>query len=296
MLEWDDLRHFLAIARHRTLSGAARALGVQQSTMGRRLEALEARVGAKLLQKTPAGFVLTEVGEAILGNVERIESESLIVERVITGKDMRLEGSIRLTAVENFTVRLLTPILAKFQEKYPGITLELVTDTRLLSLTKREADVAVRFARFTQQDLAVRKVAEVAFGVYASRAYLERYGAPNFAEGAPSHRIILALEDLMSTPHMTWFSELTRRASLALRSNSSATHVAAAEADMGICCVPRYFGDTARLNRIETSPPAPLIELWMGVHNDIRHMPRIREITNFIAAGLKQQANVLNPP
>lgn len=296
MLDWDDLRYFLAIARHRTLSGAARALGVQQSTMGRRLEALEERAGAKLLQKTPSGFVLTEAGEAILGNVERIESETLAVERVITGKDVRLEGAVRLTAVENFTVKLLTPILAKFHEKYPGIILELVPDTRLLSLTKREADVALRFVRFTQHDIAVRKVADVAFGVYASRDYLERYGLPDLAQGAAGHRILLAQEDLMSAAHMAWFSGLTGRASVVLRSNSSSTHVVAAEAGMGIGCLPRYLGDSARLIRIETSPPAPLNELWMGVHNDIRHTPRIREVTNFIAAALKQQAHVLNPP
>src|SRR5437899_12484071 len=126
MLDWDDLRHFLAIARHGTLSAAARALGVRQSTMGRRLDAFEARVGAKLLQKTPRGYVLTATGEAILGNVERIENEALAVERIITGKDVRLEGTIRVTTVETLAVEVLTPIFHTFQETYPGIILELV--------------------------------------------------------------------------------------------------------------------------------------------------------------------------
>ena len=129
-MDWNDLRDFLAISRHRTLSAAADALGVQQSTMGRRLKALEARVGAKLLQRTSSGFVLTAAGEAILDNVERIETETQAVERAISGKDVRLEGVVRLAAVEDLTVQILTPILAEFHVLYPGITLELITDMR----------------------------------------------------------------------------------------------------------------------------------------------------------------------
>ncbi len=120
-LDWDDLRTFLMIARHHTLSGAARALGVQQPTMGRRLEAMEQRAGAKLLLRTPSGFVLTEAGEAVLGNVERIELETLAVQRRIVGRDIRLEGTVRLTVVDTLASEVLTPILAAFRESHPGV-------------------------------------------------------------------------------------------------------------------------------------------------------------------------------
>src|ERR1700722_5149135 len=122
MLEWDDLRFFLVIARHGTLSAAARSLGVQQSTMGRRLEAIEQRVGARLLQRTSNGFQPTEAGAAILVNAERMESEALAIERAISGKDERLEGTIRITVVEVLAAEVLAPILAGFQIKYPEIT------------------------------------------------------------------------------------------------------------------------------------------------------------------------------
>lgn len=295
MLDWDDLRHFLAIARHGTLSAAADALGVRQSTMGRRLQAFEARVGAKLLQKTPRGYVLTAAGEAILGNVERIENEALAVERIITGKDVRLEGTIRITTVETLAVEILSPIFQAFQEKYPGIGLELIADTRSLSLTKREADVALRLARLTQQDLAVRKVGDFSVALYAAQAYLDRYGLPDLSLGAPGHRRITVYDDLGSTPDMQWFEGLTSQAQVALRSNSRFAHAAAARDGMGLVCLARYLGDSRGLIRLETPIPAPSREIWMAVHQDIRHTPRIRALTEFLTAALKQRVRLLNP-
>lgn len=295
MFEWDDLRHFLAIARHGTLSGAARALGVQQSTMGRRLDALEERIGTRLLQKTPSGFMLTAAGESILGGVERIENEALTIERAITGRDVRLEGVVRLTAVESLAVEILPPIFAAFHDKYPGIMLDVITDSRSLSLTQREADVALRLVAFTQHDLAVRKVADFASGVYASRGYLDRCGLPDFTRGAPDHRTLLRSGEGMSAAEMTWFAGITGKASVALRSNGYYMLAAAAEAGMGLACLPRFLGDASRLIRLDTPSAPPARELWMGVHNDIRHTPRIRAVTDFLAAGLKQQAGALNP-
>lgn len=111
-MDWDDLRTFLAIARHGTLSAAARALGVTQPTMGRRLSAMEDRTGARLLQRLPGGYALTPLGETILGNAERVEAEVLAAERTITGKDIALEGLVRLTTVDTLAARIVTPALA----------------------------------------------------------------------------------------------------------------------------------------------------------------------------------------
>ena len=299
MLDWDELRSFLAIARQGTLSGAARALKVQQSTMGRRLEALETRAGARLFQKTPGGFVLTAAGEAVLAHVERMDVEALAVERAITGQDVRLEGIVRLTTVETLAVELLMPVFAAFRERYPGITLEVVTDTRSLSLTKREADVALRLARLTQNDLAVRKVGDLAYGVYASPGYLERHGTPDFGAGAPGHRAVLADEDLMGTPEMAWFSRLMTAATVAMRSNSRYAQRAAGMAGIGLVCLARYLGDAcpglARLSTDAGSPP-PARELWLAVHNDTRHTPRIRALTELLTTELRLRAPALAPP
>ncbi|MCK8785703.1 LysR family transcriptional regulator [Roseomonas sp. NAR14] len=296
MLEWDDLRHFLAIARHGSLSAAARALGVAQPTMGRRLAALEQRAGARLLERTPGGYTLTPAGEAALGHAERIENEVLAVERGIGGRDVRLEGRIRLTAVETLVVDILLPELADFAARYPGITLELITDTRPLSLARREADVALRMARPDQGDLVARQVSRIDHGLYASRDYLDRHGTPDLAAGAPGHRVVLALEDLMRLQEMAWLAGMTGRAQVALRSNSRFAQRQAACGGMGLACLARYLGDAApALVRLETPVPPPRREVWLVVHRDTRHTPRIRSLTDFLGTAFQRRVAVLAP-
>ncbi|MDR3533325.1 MAG: LysR family transcriptional regulator [Rhodopila sp.] len=299
MLDWDDLRTFLMIARHRTLSGAARALGVQQPTMGRRLEALEQRAGATLLQKTPTGYVLTEAGEAVLGNVERIEAETQAVERLIAGKDSRLEGTVRLTTLETLAAEILSPVLAAFRLSHPALRVEIVAATRSLSLTRREADVALRLAPFTQSDIVARKVGAVAFGLYASAVYLEQFGSPDWERGAEGHALIVTEADLLDTPEMRWLRGLAPAMPVALASNSRLVHRAAAREGIGIACLARYLGDSEpgliRIPAPSGAAPSPVRDLWLGVHSDMRHTPRIRAFTTALQDGLKHAAGRLQP-
>lgn len=294
-MDWDDLRVFLAIARHGSLSAAGRSLRVTQSTMGRRLEALEARMGATLLQRTPAGFVLTALGEAVLANVEHIEEQALQVERTIAGRDVRLEGTVRVTAVETLVVELLMPIFAEFRLVYPGIALDLIADTRSLSLPKREADIALRLARIEQHDLRVRKIGDMAVGIYASAGYLERHGTPDFQEGAAGHHRILPGEELRSTPDMAWFGALTAKATLAVSGNSRYALRAACLAGLGLACLARYLGDGSGLVRLAAPRPPPVRELWLAVHADTAHAPRIRALTEFLSVTLKTKSAILAP-
>ena len=294
-LEWDELRTFLAIARHRTLSAAARALHVQQPTMGRRLAALEARAGIRLLTKTPGGYVLTDAGEAILGNVERIETEALSVERLIAGKDIRLEGTIRLTTTESLAVEIVAPIVAAFRRSHPLLGIEIVAATRLLSLTRREADVALRFARFPQSDLVVRKVASLSFGLYASPDYLARCDPFDPAGLGEGHSLILTEPDLMGTPEMAWFRGLAPRAGVALATNNRMLHRAAAREGIGLACLARFLGDGfADLIRLPSEAP-PVRDLLLGVHADMRDMPRIRAFTTALREGIARAGARLLP-
>ncbi len=293
MLDWDDLQSFLALARHGSLSAAARALGVQQSTMSRRLAAMEARTGAALLQKTPSGLVPTAVGQSILGNAERIEAEVLAAEHIITGRDVRLEGVVRITTIETLTVEILMPILARLRDKQPGITIELSIATRNLSLSHHEADIALRVARLTQLDLAVRKVATLGSGLYASQSYLDQHGTPDLTAGCPGHTVITTNQDLMGTPDMAWLAEHTAQACVVLRTNNRYAQRAACQQGVGLACLGRLIGDNSGLVRLDATPPSR--ELWMAVHNSIRHTPRIRAVTDALATGLRAAASRLDP-
>ncbi len=287
MLDWDDLRSFLAIARSGTLSGAARELGVQQSTMSRRLDALEERAGVRLLQRTPSGYRLTTAGEAALAHVERMEQEALAVELTVAGQDERLEGLVRLTTVGSLAVNLLPPVLAAFRTRYPAITLEVFTENHVLSLSRREADLSLWPARPEGNELVARKILDIPYGLYASADYLATHGLPELRAGAPGHSVITRDESGRGYPEMVWLTSMTSLATIALRTISTGLQVAAAVAGMGIAALPIALAEDTALVRLATTGPEPSRELWLAVHQDTRSTPRVRALMEALASGLK---------
>ncbi len=288
-MDWDDLRTFLAVARHGTLSGAAKALGVTQPTMGRRLAALEERTGARLLQRMPGRYALTALGEAVLGNAERIEAEALAAERTITGRDVALEGIVRVTTVDTLAARLLAPALAELQVKHPGILVELVPDTRSLSLSKREADIAVRMSRFEGHEVAARRVGTMAIGLYAAPQWQSRLDDGNV-------RLVTVLDDQSHLPEATWLRDAFPEAKIGFRSNSREVQLWAAKSGAGIAALARYRADDEPgLVRIDRGKPDLLRDIWLGVHMDMRHMPRVRAVTDAVSGALKANAEILAP-
>jgi DNA-binding transcriptional LysR family regulator len=278
-MDWDDLRTFLAIARHGTLSAAARALGVTQPTMGRRLTAMEGHTGARLLQRLPGGYALTPLGETILGNAERVEAEVLAAERTITGKDIALEGLVRLTTVDTLAARIVTPALADLQAKHPGIIVELDPDTRSLSLSKREADIALRMSRFEGNEVAARRVGALAMVLYASPDMARR-----IAEGQ-AH-----------LPEAKWLRDAFPDATIGFRSNSREVQVHATLAGAGVAALARYRVDgEPGLVRLYPDRPDLVRDIWIGVHVDMRHMPRVRAVTDTVVEALRKNAAILNP-
>lgn len=293
-MTWDDIGTFLAIARARSLSGAARVLGVGQSTMSRRLDALEQRAGARLLQKTPQGYELTPLGEALLGNAERMEAEAIAVERVVQGRDVALSGVVRITTVEIIATRLLPPAIAALQARHPGISVDVMPETRSFSLSKREADVAIRMARFEGNELVSRRIGMLANALYASPDYLAAHGVPGHNDG--DHAIVTVLEDQAHLPEVRWLHDRLPRARIALRSNSRDVQLAAARAGLGVVCLSRYLADREPgLVRIAEAGPGPKREIWLGVHGDLRHMPRIRALIEALDAQIAKQASLLDP-
>ena len=288
-MDWDDLRTFLAIARHGTLSAAARALGVTQPTMGRRLAAMEARTGARLLQRLPGRYALTSLGESVLGNAERIEAEALAAERTITGKDVGLEGLVRLTTVDTLAARIVAPALAELQIRHPGILVELVPDTRSLSLSRREADIALRMSRFEGHEVAARRVGAMAMGLYATADWQGR-----IEKGEA--RLVTVLDDQTHLPEAKWLRDAFPNALNGFRSNSREVQLWAAKSGAGIAALARYRADAEPgLVRLRTDIPDLVRDIWLGVHVDMRHMPRVRAVMDAVIKTLERQGPILVP-
>jgi DNA-binding transcriptional LysR family regulator len=177
---WDDLKIVLAVATHESLSAAARHLGSSQPTISRRLDAFEAQTGIRLFDRSPTGLLPTPLCRALLEGLNRIDEEVLGVERRLAARDTGLQGPVTVTSVDWLGDYVLAPILARFAVLHPLVDIQLINDGRHYNLSRREADLAVRFGSFSQEDLYERKVAEINYGLYVSPTYLAECGHPDF--------------------------------------------------------------------------------------------------------------------
>ncbi len=284
-VDWDDLRYFLALARQGSLSGAARVLQTTQPTMGRRLAALELKLDARLFERLPSGLMLTEAGKSILDYAAAMEEAALAAIRLASGRMSGIRGHVRITATEWFGTRLLSPLLGAFCAKHPHISVELITDSRLLNLTRREADLAFRLRQFDQDGLIQRKVVDVPFGLYATSAYVERCGLPDFGRRGAGTALVLPNEALAD---IAWVQEVLGAAQIAYRSNSREGQAAAAAAGAGVVLLPTYLSVSwPELVELEVPVPVPARSVWLGLHADSRAVPRIRALADFIIEGLR---------
>lgn len=293
MFDWDDARYFLAVRRTGSLSAAGRQLKVEQSTVGRRITALEGALGVRLFDRTPDGFILTPAGETLLPRFERIEEEVYAVEREAGGREARLSGTVRLTVPENLGSFFITPPLASFRSRYPDISLELVADNRTLSLSKREADVALRLSRPTQPLLITRRLAEVGTALYASEKYLSSRGRPRPPDFT-GHDFIGFDEAFQPAEETRWLAQHAKGVHTPFKSNSVRTMLSASLAGMGLALLPCYVAE-GFASLVRVLPPSKVVmrELWLVLHRDLRHSARIRALTDFLTEETRTHAALL---
>jgi DNA-binding transcriptional LysR family regulator len=279
-MEWSDLKIFLAIARAGTLAKAAKAVGLTQPTMGRRLRALESVLGQSLFQRGPAGFVLTDEGQAIRAHAERMEEEALAVSRVVSGGG--LSGEIRLASSDWFGAHVLAPLLARFTQEHPGITVELLTDQRRYSLARREADLAFRIARFDEPDLIQRKALTMAYALYGSR------GAVPVSLGDGAGVSLVTMDEAFSDlPDRAWLRRVLPKARIALRSNNRDVQAQACVAGAGLAVLPRLLGDhVPGLQALDLGEAPPPRDVWVGYHRDLKRVARLRTLLDFLVANV----------
>jgi DNA-binding transcriptional LysR family regulator len=284
MMNWDDLRFVLALSRAGSLARAARALGVDHTTVGRRIEVVEGSLGVRLFTRTTTGYVLTAEAEALLPDIERVEEAALALERGAHARDDRVEGRVRVTSGETFGACYLAPRLALFGRQHPGLTIEVITGGTVLDLARREADVAVRFFRSSHESLVVRRVAEIAHALYASEAYLAAHPVADAA--ALRDHPLLAPEPGPGVVEAAWVEQLTGGARPAFVSNLTVALLEAARAGAGVAVLPRYLGDREPTLRRLPMPDEPREPIWITVHRDLKHARRVRAVLDFLSERL----------
>ncbi|TBC71820.1 LysR family transcriptional regulator [Rhizobium leguminosarum] len=277
-MEWSDLKLFLAIARFGTLGAAARSLGLTQPTMGRRLRALETSLGQTLFQRTTDGFVLTDEGTAVFAGAERIEEEALAMERVLAGGSGQLDGFLRLSSSDWFGAHVLSPVLAEFSQVHPKVVVELLTDSRLLSLSRREADLVFRIQPFTEAEIISRKLIHIEYGFYISRGTPH----PEAGDGAGA-RLVTMDEAFGDMPDVGWLQRLLPRADIVMRSNSRDVQAALCANGAGLAVLPRPLGDSlAAIELVDLGEPPPGRDTWVGYHRDMKRLARLRALLDLV--------------
>jgi DNA-binding transcriptional LysR family regulator len=296
MLDWDDLRFFLALARNGSLSLAAKDLHVAQSTVGRRLASLEGSLGVRLLNRTPDGYLPTLAGQVVQEHAERLEAEAQSLEHAVGGRDTRMAGLVRVTCAETVADHILAKGLATLYLRHPEIMVELIPDPRELSLSMREADISVRLKQPDQHDLVVRRIGTMAFGLYASPDYLERNGMPDFQAGCPGHYLITQLEDIQDATQTGWLTDLAPLSRVTMQTSSHESALSAALQGGGLACLARFRADReSGLTRLAIPPPVPTALICLVVHRDNRQTPRIRAVLTHITEWVRQFSSLLYP-
>lgn len=289
MFDWNDLRHFLAFAREGSTLAAAKVLGVNQSTVQRRLEELEHRLGRRLIERHPSGYRLTELGQEMRSYAERIESAVTDFERHLAACDKGLTGTIRLTCPPTIGQRLLrSRLLDNFQARYPGLRVELVMDDKFLDLAKGEADLAIRHGPPDDAALVGRKIADVAWAVFGSHSYIERHGQPACPEDIDRQAIIGFDGALARHPVAQWMRTVAPHATIAARSNSLPGVLLAVKSGAGLAPLPVPLAGRESDLMIVLGPLRELtFPFYLLMHQDMRQTPRVRAFFDFIEAEIK---------
>ncbi len=285
-LNWDGLRYFVAAAEGGSLTGAAKALGSNQPTVGRHIDALEAELGIKLFQRSVKGLTLTDEGAQLLDHCRVIESQIVKIGRTVSGEE-EVSGTVRIALPEGLCLEVLTPLLPQFYRQYPDIRLILNVSAGTANLTRGEADIALRLFRPRESELVVRQIGQMRMGLYASRAYIHAFGHPSEIGDLEQHRLISYGDQLSNMPENRWLIDQAPQAAQVLSSDSTSTRLQATLAGVGISVLPQTIAQrNPKLLPLLENIQLPGYELWLVYHNDLRHIARIRAVVNFLVSNL----------
>jgi len=280
---WDDLRFFLALHRRGSHKAAARELGVNPTTVARRIQALEVALSTKLFSRSPDRALATRSGLLLVEHAERVEAEVFAAERKLQATQADVRGSLRVTAGDGLFNYLLLPALTEFRRTHPALTLELRADMRMLDLSRREADVALRLGRPKQPALLARRLGSMRFALFASDTYLRAHGSPRTLQSLRQHPFIgfdSALDDM---PQNRWLNQVLREPRYVLRANTTTAQAVACAEGHGLAMLPTMVGSRIpSLRRVLPRLAEPSRELWGVMHADLRGNAQVGALLDWL--------------
>jgi len=299
-MDWDDLRYFLAVAQAGSLSGAAQQLNVNTTTVLRRVGSLEDDLGARLFERERTGYRLTPAGDKLVETLEPVERRLEALPRDFAAQSSGAEGIVRVEVTELLAAYVVAPEMPAFKEAHPELELELITDGRWTAGTAgaprigsplRDVDVALRPARPTQGDMLMRKVGDMAFGLYATPGYLEQNGTPQ--EGSDplaGHKVIGYPRGAAPLGPVWWLSRAERSANVLLRSAGVIASAEICATGIALSPLPCVVGDKdIRLTRVFGPEMLGTLELWLMARNDLAQSPHVRVAMEFLVEAVRRR-------
>lgn len=284
-MNWDDLRVFLAVARSGSISSGARQLDLQHSTVSRRMRKLEQDLGARLFDKVPSGYALTSAGENLSQAAGRMEREVLLVDGVLSGKDLKPSGSLRVTAIDNMATTLLMPMFTGFSRRFPQVALHLMVSNSDASLAQREADVAIRLTNTPPDTLIGKRIVTVSSAIYGGLKYVDRLRK---AGGEPQWLGVECCEF-----HKSWTRQACGDQSHQFYVDDTLLTQAALREGMGVSILPCFMGDSdPLLARYADPQPEWDLGLWILLHPDLKRTTRVLAFRDHMTEAVRAQSDL----
>jgi DNA-binding transcriptional LysR family regulator len=292
MLSWDDFRYVKAIADTRSLAGAAELLGVNHSTVFRRLGQIEQQLGSRLFERGRAGYAPTACGEQMVELAERMGDDIVSFERTVTGQDLRPSGELRVTTSDVLLLHFLGDMLIGFRRAYPEIVLDIVVSNQRLNLSKRDADVAARATYHNPDPLSGSKMARIAWAVFGPAALATE--SFDLTVDARRHDWVAFADPVAIAKAVRWLREHAGEKRIVYKINTMIGLAEAAAGGVGLALLPCYVG-TAVAGLAQLSPPLPELEgeLWLLTHPDLRNTARVRAFLDYCAEAIARRRSII---
>lgn len=282
MFDWDDLRVFLTVTRARKIAPAARGLGIDATTIGRRLARLEKALDAELFEVANGERTLTETGQRLFRHAETVESATLAAMEEVTGQSSRLSGQVRLSVPEGIGTWLLAPRIAAFHALHPGIRLDMITESGLLNPSKREADMAIMLARPQRGRLLVRRLADYRLRPYASSDYLAAAGVPETRSDLHRHTLVGYVPEFIFSRELDYLDEIEAGLQASFRSTSINVQYRMIAEGAGIGVLPDFIAGRDPRLRLVFDDAEIIRSFWLVTHRDLKSLARIRAVARWL--------------